>query len=220
MSHAPQNPALFWDRYKPDRDDLSPAPKAESFEWTQYAGHGPGVELLGTPKDALELGAAEGREAAFLAGRGVRVTALDLSPVQVARARRWWSGEPNLDFVESEACAYLSATEEFYDAIYSIWGVVWFANPEELLPLAFERLRPGGIFTFSQGETHSDLYGRQPMYGKGPGGREMTVDRWCFPPEMWADLLKREGFVNVDASCLPAPRGEGLGTLIVQAVKP
>ncbi|MBB1253139.1 class I SAM-dependent methyltransferase [Streptomyces alkaliterrae] len=212
-SHA----SLFWDRYKPDKIRDCPAPEVVGFEWTQYEGHGPGTELLGNPVTALELGPGEGREAAYLARRqGVHVTALDLSRVQVERARRWWAGEPGLDFVHGEACAYLAETELTFDVIYSIWGAVWFTDPEELFPLVFDRLRPGGAFVFSHGEVRGELYGRQPMYGKGPDGRGMTVDRWCYPPEVWADLLKRNGFAVVDATCLAAPV-EGLGTLIVRA---
>ncbi|WP_306190073.1 MULTISPECIES: trans-aconitate 2-methyltransferase [unclassified Streptomyces] len=220
MPNTPHTPVAFWDRYKPDRAGPTPAPEVLAFEWTQYEGHGPGVELLGRPRTALELGAAEGREASWLARRGVRVTALDLSPVQVERARRWWKDVPGLTFVEGEACSYLRDTEDAYDAVFSIWGAVWFTEPDELFPLVAKRLSPGGVFAFSHGETPHHLRGRQPMYGKGPAGRETTVDRWCHPPEAWAELAHRHGFTDVRAECLPAPGEQGPGTIVVRARVP
>ncbi|MGA5810045.1 class I SAM-dependent methyltransferase [Streptomyces cellulosae] len=220
MLRSPQDPAFFWDRYKPDRDERPPAPAPPAFGWTQYEGHGPGAELLGRPRTALELGAAECREASWLAHQGVRVTALDLSPVQVERARRWWKDVPALRIEEGDACSFLRRVGQTYDAIYSIWGAVWFTDPDELFPLVAERLSPGGAFVFSHGETPGHLSGRQPMHGMGPEGREMTVDRWCHPPEKWAGLARAHGFIDVRARCLPAPNGQGLGTIIVEARRP
>ncbi|MDH3038545.1 class I SAM-dependent methyltransferase [Streptomyces sp. TRM75561] len=220
MLRTSHDPVFFWDRYKPDRDGPAPPPEVTAFEWTQCEGHGPGAELLGRPRTALELGAAECREASWLARRGVRVTALDLSPVQVERARRWWKDVPALTIEEGEACSFLRGDDQTYDAVYSIWGAVWFTAPDELFPLVAKRLSPGGVFTFSHGETPQHLTGRQPMYGKGPEGREMTVDRWCHPPETWADIAHKHGFVDVEARCLPAPTGQALGTIIVEARLP
>ncbi|RSO05559.1 hypothetical protein DMH18_30185 [Streptomyces sp. WAC 06783] len=103
MPRAPQTPAEYWDPYKPHRGDgPQPRPDTGRFAWTQYPGHGPGAELLGSPRRALDLGSAEGKEAAHLAERGVRVTGVDLSAVQVARARAWWHDMANLDFVHSD----------------------------------------------------------------------------------------------------------------------
>ncbi|MEU7186896.1 class I SAM-dependent methyltransferase [Streptomyces sp. NPDC045369] len=220
MSRAPQTPGEYWDAYKPYRGGgAQPRPDVGRFEWTQYAGHGPGAELLGSPGRALDLGPAEGREAACLAGRGVRVTGVDLSAVQTARARAWWQDLPGLDFVHGEACSYLSGTTETYDAIYSVWGAVWFTDPGRLLPLVAARLAPGGVFAFSQAEPAPGAYGPQAVRGKWLEGREreLTVTRWQYPPESWAGHLKWAGFDRVDARILPAPDGEGPGTLLVVA---
>lgn len=123
MPHAPLTPAEYWDKYKPYKGEgIQPAPQADRFDWTQYAGYGPGAELLGRPRRALELGPAEGKEAAHLAHQGVEVTGVDFSPVQVERARAWWKDTPGLSFVQGEACAYLASTPAEYDAIYSVWG--------------------------------------------------------------------------------------------------
>ncbi|NLU75991.1 class I SAM-dependent methyltransferase [Streptomyces sp. HNM0575] len=208
----------YWDTYKPHKGDGAPsAPAVDSFEWTQYPGHGPGAALLGRPRTALELGSAEGREAVFLARTGVRVTALDLSPAQTARARLWWEGTPGLSFVNAEACEYLSATDETYDAVYSRWGAVWFTDPERLIPLISRRLNPGGVLALSQAEPIEGFYGPQAMYGNGLSGRRLPVLRWSYSPEMWTDLLKRSGLTEIDASVLPAPDPDNVGTLMVRA---
>ncbi|GCD37826.1 hypothetical protein OEIGOIKO_05635 [Streptomyces chrestomyceticus JCM 4735] len=57
------------------------------------------------------------------------------------------------------------------------------------------------------------------MRGKWLEGREreLTVPRWQYPPQSWADHLKRAGFTHADARVLAAPNGEQLGTLLVVA---
>lgn len=223
MPREPHTPAEYWDTYMPHRGEGDqPAPVADRFEWTQYAGHGPGAEVLGQPRRALDLGPAEGKEAVFLARQGVEVTGVDLSPVQVDRARTWWRGETGVSFVHADVCDHLVSAATVYDAIYSVWGAVWFTDPEVLFPLVAKRLTPRGVFAFSQAEPVPGAYGPQPMRGKWLEGREseLTVLRWQYTPEAWADLLKRHGFTDIDSRVLPAPDGAGLGTLIVRAQGP
>jgi len=223
MPHPPMTPAEYWDRYKPYKGEgIQPAPKVDRFDWTQYHGHGPGAEVLGRPRRALELGPAEGKEAAHLARQGVEVTGIDFSAVQVERARAWWKDTPGLSFVHGEACAYLSSSRREYDAIYSVWGAVWFTDPEDLFPHVFERLAPGGVFAFSQAEPVAGSYGPQQMRGRWLEGREreLTVQRWQYAAESWADVLKRHGFTDIDAQVIKAPEPEKLGTLLVRAHVP
>lgn len=220
MPRAPHTPAEYWDTYMPHRGEGDqPAPVVDRFEWTQYPGHGPGAELLGSPRRALDLGPAEGKEAVFLARQGVEVTGVDLSLVQVERARKWWSGVPGLTFIHADVRDSLTSDTELFDAIYSVWGAVWFTDPEQVFPLVAERLAPGGVFAFSQAEPIPGAYGPQPMRGKWLEGREreLTVLRWQYTPEAWSDLLKRHGFTDVDATVLAAPEAGKLGTLIVRA---
>ncbi|MEU6993214.1 class I SAM-dependent methyltransferase [Streptomyces sp. NPDC046465] len=223
MPHEPTTAAEYWDKYKPHKGEGPQAvPQADRFEWTQYPGHGPGAEILGRPRRALELGPAEGKEAAHLAHRGVDVTAVDLSAVQIERARTFWWETPGLSFVHGEARAFLAADTTAYDAIYSVWGAVWFTDPEDLFPVVATHLTPGGIFAFSQAEPVAGFYGPQQMRGKWLEGREreLTVMRWQFSPEMWADILKRHSFTGVDAHILKAPDPKSLGTLMVRAQAP
>ncbi|MCX4673678.1 class I SAM-dependent methyltransferase [Streptomyces sp. NBC_01381] len=218
MPTAPHTAAEYWDRYLPAHDPNAPAPQPE-FEWTQYGGHGPGAELLGAPRRALDLGPAQGKEAVFLARQGVKVTGVDLSHVQVERARSWWNAEPNVHFVQADACDFLRRDESVYDAVYSVWGALWFTDPDELLPLIFGRLDRGGVLAFSQAMPAASVYGPQAMGGKHLEQAELTVLRWQYPPHTWADLLKRHGFTQVEAYVLDAPDDGKAGTLMVSAVR-
>ncbi|MEU8571224.1 class I SAM-dependent methyltransferase [Streptomyces pathocidini] len=216
-----QNLPEYWGTYRrSDSGEGVCALAAAAFEWTQHPGHGPGVEFLGDPRTALELGSGEAREAAYLARRGVEVTALDFSAPQVERARDQWAGVPGLALVEAEACAFLTGTEASYDAVYSLWGAVWYTDPDELVPLVARRLSPGGVFAFAQAEPIEGYYGPQAMYGNGVAGTKLTVLRWSYTPDMWADILKRNGLTAIDAFVLPGPVPEAVGTLMVRAQAP
>lgn len=212
---APLTPAEYWDKYRPDR----PRPAADRFDWTGLRGDGPGAELLGGPKTALDLGPAEGENAAFLTRAGVQVTAVDFSPVQVDRARAFWADTDGLEFVLAEACAFLDDDARQWDAVYSTWGAVWFTDPECLFPRVLERLAPGGVFAFSHREPAVDEYGAQQMGGAWLEGREdeLTVHRWQYTAEQWAGILKRHGFTDVRADVLPNPVAGSPGTLLVRA---
>jgi SAM-dependent methyltransferase len=212
--------AEYWDKYKPYRGEGDqPRPAAGRFDWTGIPGHGPGAELLGNPHTALDLGPAEGENAAFLARSGTAVTAVDFSPVQVERARGFWADVPGLEFVFADACAFLDGDVRQWDAIYSTWGAVWFTDPEDLFPLVAKRLAPDGVFAFSHREPIVGQYGAQEMGGKWLEGREteLTVYRWQYTAAQWSDILKRHGFTNVRAELLAHPDPKELGTLIIQA---
>ncbi|MFD9423819.1 MULTISPECIES: hypothetical protein [unclassified Streptomyces] len=57
------------------------------------------------------------------------------------------------------------------------------------------------------------------MGGKWLEGREtdLTVLRWQYDPEQWADILKQHGFTTVHTEVLPNPDRAALGTLLVTA---
>ncbi len=215
---APTTAPQYWDKYRPGRT----RPYANRFDWTGLADDGPGAEILGAPKSVLDLGPAEGENAAFLARAGARVTAVDFSAVQVGRARGFWSDLFNLEFVHADACAFLDQDGRLFDAIYSTWGAVWFTDPDELFPRIAKRLAPGGVFAFSHREPSPGQYGAQQMGGAWLEGREdeLIVLRWQHTPEQWSDLLKRHGFTDVRARVIPSPERGALGTLPVTANAP
>ncbi|MEU2558399.1 methyltransferase domain-containing protein [Streptomyces longispororuber] len=64
--------------------------------------------------------------------------------------------------MHADAVEYLSCTPTVFDAVYSVWGAVWFTDPDRLLPLIARRLAPGGVLAFA----HLGL----------PGGRQLLIE--------------------------------------------
>jgi SAM-dependent methyltransferase len=206
----------LWDAFAESVKETADRGEPE-FRWTQYQGHGPGVEVLGGPGKALELGFGTGRALGFLVGRGVDVTGVDLSPVATAAVRQRW-GPHGAEVVCGEVLEHLAAAGGVYDAVYSIFGAVWFTDPVRLLPLVRRRLRPGGVLAFSQPPAIPGAYGPQGMYKGGFAGPAMFVYRYSYTPRKWASLLRKAGFADVEVQVLEAPVPGHIGTLIARAV--
>lgn len=205
----------LWDTYARSTED-NVFNREPSFCWTQYVDHGPGPELLGTPKTVLEIGCGTGRAAAHLTLQGVRVTGLDMSPVMVAQITERW-GPTGTEFVCAEVLDYLRERTETYDAVYSIFGAVWFTDPAKLLPLIAERLNAGGVLVFSHPPAIPGAYGPQGMYKGGFAGKAMFTYRYSYTPRKWENLLLRAGFREAGARVLDAPTPGHIGTLLVRA---
>lgn len=208
----------YWDDYAANATvETAEEALTNAFGWTQYASHGPGGELLGSPHTALELGSGRGNAVAALAINGVDATGIDLSPAQTEAANTSWSHLANAHFVEGDALDYLASVARQWDAIYSIWGALWFIDPKRLLPLVHDRLAPDGVLVFSHAPAVPGAYGIQGLYANGFKGRAVCIYRWAYEPEAWADMLRQHGFVHVNARIEAAPEVGNVGTLIVQA---
>lgn len=189
---------------------------APVLNWTQYTGHGPGAELLGDPGAVLEIGCGTGRALAYLAERGVRATGVDMSPVMVDAVRDRWGDRAS--FHCAEVLEFLGDHEERYDAVYSIFGAVWFTDPARLLPLVGRVLRPGGRLVFSHPPAIPGAYGPQGMYKGGFAGRAQFLYRYSYTARKWENLLLRAGFSVAEVRVLDAPEPGHIGTLIGRAV--
>ncbi|MFC0847733.1 class I SAM-dependent DNA methyltransferase [Streptomyces noboritoensis] len=205
----------LWDSFAQSTKDKV-FDSAPVFCWTQYSGHGPGPELLGSPTTVLEIGCGTGRAIAYLAQQGVQATGVDLSPVMVANTTERW-GPLGARFICAEVLDHLSTSTDTYDAIYSIFGAVWFTDPARLLPLVAERLNPGGVLAFSHPPAIPGAYGPQGMYKGGFAGKAMYTYRYSYTPRKWHNLLVAAGFTNIDATIVDAPEPGHIGTLIVRA---
>lgn len=215
--------AIAWDAYarqRPERRPTNARGETTWFNWTQYPDHGPGVELLGLPPGGrvLDLGCGKGGNAAHLARLGMDAIGADVSVAQLQAARERWGSLPGLSLVRADAASYLRSADPF-DAVYSVYGAVWFTDPAVLLPAVRKRLRPGGTLVFSQRPPVEGCYGCQASYiPRGPDEDPLVVKRWDHEPGVWEALLGRYGYVDVRTQVLPAPPGpRTVGTLIVQA---
>lgn len=208
----------YWDNYAAGVATETPEEALKNaFGWTQYEGHGPGDELLGEPLTTLELGGGRGNAVAALAIKGVDATGIDISPAQVKDAQARWGHLPNARFLEGNVLEFLAGANERWEAIYSIWGALWFTDPQALLPAIHDRLIPGGKLVFAHAPAVPGSYGIQGMYGNGFKGRQVWIYRWAYEPHTWADLLHQHAFVDVHARVEPAPQSDNVGTLIVEA---
>jgi SAM-dependent methyltransferase len=102
------------------------------------------IELVkqGTVLRVADLGCGPGRVAAFMAGRGLDVVGVDLSPAMITIARET---HPHIAFVEGRLDALPIGTGELAGAVY--WYSIIYTPPEHLTE-AFAELarvvRPGG----------------------------------------------------------------------------
>ncbi|MER6953276.1 class I SAM-dependent methyltransferase [Streptomyces sp. NPDC000618] len=216
--------AIAWDTYsrqRPERRPTNARGETTWFNWTQYADHGPGVELLDLPAGGrvLDLGCGKGGNAAHLAALGMDAVGVDISPVQLSAAEERWGDTPGLELRHADALAYLREDGADFDAVYSVYGVVWFTDPAALLPLVRARLRPGGTLAFSQRPPVEGCYGRQASYIPRGGDEDpLVVKRWDYEPDAWEELLKEHGYMDTRATVVSAPSGDRkVGALIVQA---
>ena len=98
--------------------------------------------------DAIELGCGTGYVAGWMARRGARVTAIDLSEAQLATARRLAQRHgARITFLEGNAEATGLPDAAFDFAISEYSAAIW-CPPEVWLREAWRLLRPGGRLVF------------------------------------------------------------------------
>lgn len=160
--------------------------------------------------DVLDIGCGNGIPIArHLTAAGHRVTGADLSPVQIARARRL---VPGATFLETDA-ARLELPARSLDAVVSFYALIHMPQDDQrrLLGRIATWLRPGGWFVATVGhrawtgtEDHW-LGGSAPMWWSHPDAAEYR--RWLVDAGFAVD---HEDFV---------PEGSG-GHALFRAVTP
>ncbi|WP_338495527.1 class I SAM-dependent methyltransferase [Streptomyces sp. SJL17-4] len=102
-----------WGAARPGRKERNAAGASTWFNWTQWPDHGPDEKVLGDVSGArvLDLGCGNGGNLAHLVALGAEATGVDISPVQVAKAREH---RLHLDVRQQTAEEFLAAgTHEF-----------------------------------------------------------------------------------------------------------
>ncbi|WP_432075220.1 class I SAM-dependent methyltransferase [Streptomyces wuyuanensis] len=203
--------AESWDRYavgsKPRRT-VNATGDTTWLNWTQYADHGPNESVLGPVAGSrvLELGSGSGSNLAHLATLGATGLGVDVAPAREAAARERWGSLPNLEFRTAEATAFLNETNETFDVVLSIFGAVWFVDPNTLLPLVRSRMALGGILAFSHLAPGSQ--------GRAPAKAGLRHDH---SPDEWRRILAGYGFSDVRVSLIDPPEGMTVDTMLVRA---
>ncbi|MGM9445004.1 class I SAM-dependent methyltransferase [Streptomyces murinus] len=200
------------------------------MEWTTRPGQGPGADVLGPDlrgKRLLELGCGPGHNAAHLTTRhGAHVTGVDLVGLQVRRARSHYGRLNNLTFVAGHALHYLQASDEHFDAVYSVFGAIGLVAPELLLPAIAQHLKPGRTLAFSV--PHPQRGGLRPTtddrprrdYVTLPDRSQLPIARWEFATGSWEQHLSQAGFWLTSAQEFHDHRmGHWPTTLLIRARK-
>jgi SAM-dependent methyltransferase len=167
--------------------------------------------------DVVELGCGTAYVSAWLARRGARPVGVDVTPAQLATARRC-QDETRIRFPLVEASAEdVPLPSGSFDLVISEYGAVIWCDPHKWIPEAHRLLRPGGRLWFLRNSTVSILCApdddgkptdrlRRPQRGLGrlewPG--EVGVE-WQLPHGELFGLLRRTGFDVLDLVELYAP---------------
>jgi 8-oxo-dGTP pyrophosphatase MutT (NUDIX family) len=174
-------------------------PELDRWDWG-IPGTGPGSEVFGDVAGLriLDLGSGLGRHAAHLVARGADVTAVDASPAQHQRAATRYPDTPGLRLVCADAVAHLRAADP-YDLIYSVCSVPYL-DPNRLLPVLANGLKPGGRLLFSALHTNSNGTGpskeavpRPEVLRLPDTTDDHPVDMWVLTPQLWEELLVQHG---------------------------
>lgn len=181
------------------------------LNWSQYPDHGPDESVLGPVrgKRVVELGSGAGANLAHLATLGAHCVGIDVAPSRTETARRTWTDLPNLEFHTADAADHLASAPSTYDVVYSIFGAVWFTDPEVLLPLIRDSLTAGGVLAFSHLPAGDD-----------PPPRDRLITRYELPVPRWEHLLGASGFADVASQIVAAPTPSKPGTLLIRATRP
>ena len=168
--------------------------------------------------DVVELGCGTAYVSAWLARRGARPVGVDVTPAQLATARRL-QAEHGLDFPLLEASAEdVPLPPESFDLAVSEYGASIWCDPHHWLPEAHRLLRPGGRLWFLRNSTLVMLCSpdegvaqeslQRPQRGLGrvewPGAPGVE---WHLPHGELFRLLRRTGFDVVDLVELYPPEG-------------
>jgi SAM-dependent methyltransferase len=159
--------------------------------------------------DVVELGCGTAYVSAWLARRGARPVGVDVTPAQLATARRC-QREFGLEFQLVEASAEnVPLASASFDLAVSEYGASIWCDPHRWIPEAHRLLRPGGRLWFLRNSPLSVLCAtaegppaaslQRPQRGLGrmewPG--EDCVE-WQLPHGELFRLLRRTGFDVVD----------------------
>jgi SAM-dependent methyltransferase len=159
--------------------------------------------------DVVELGCGTAYVSAWLARRGARPIGVDVTPAQLATARRCQI-EFGLDFPLIEASAEsVPLPSGSFDLAVSEYGASIWCDPHAWLPEAYRLLRPGGRLWFlrnsplailcfpDEGPPTETLQRPQRGLGRVEWPGETGVE-WQLPHGELFRLLRRTGFDVVD----------------------
>jgi len=168
-------------------------------------------------KDVLEFGCGAARWSIALAQQGAHPVGLDVSPRQLAHARRLMS-EAGVSFSLVEASAEaVPLPDASFDIVFCDWGAMTFTDPAQSVPEASRLLRPGGLFAFAtatplvivcqdQATDTTERWLVNDYFGMRRIEWEDTVE-FQLPYGDWIRLFRRHGLLVEDLIEIQPPAG-------------
>lgn len=191
--------------------------RRDEITWGIWRAREDELQLLGdvAGKDVVELGCGTAYFSAWLAGRGARPVGVDVTPAQLATARRLMA-ETGVEFplVEADA-AETGLPSESFDLALSEYGASIWVDPDRWIPEAARLLRPGGELVFLRSSTLVILCSpddgaaqealQRPQFGMRrfewpEGGVEYHLGHGD-----WIRVLRKSGFEVLDLVEIQAP---------------
>lgn len=214
-SHAPTDPTQPDERYSQATWDDRYA--ASDRVWSGNPNAQLVTEVTGlAPGDALDVGAGEGGDAVWLAGQGWQVTALDVSPVALAKVRANADASGVGDRVAPRQHDLMSGEPlpGTYDLVTAHFWHPPVARRGEIASVLGAAVRPGGTLLVV-GHHPGDVEGRDDPHGHA---------ELAYTPEQVAALLPESDWdlVVVESRTRPTTRSEGPAVLtdsVVRAVR-
>lgn len=129
---------------------------------------------LGAPGRALDLAAGDGRNAIYLAERGWRVTAVDISPLGLGIGQRVGPAAATIEWIIADLDDYAPDPEAF-DLVVCFR----FLDRQRLPALVERALRPGGLLV---AETYNQREAERP-------GSHLKNPAYWLQPDEWPRLF-------------------------------
>jgi SAM-dependent methyltransferase len=204
---AAKNAALWTETNREHTDDSASVNWAlDQISWGIWAIDETELNVLPDVNglDVVELGCGTAYFSAWLAKRGARPVGVDITPAQLATARRLMA-ETGIEFplVEADA-AVTGLPSESFDLVLSEYGASIWVDPYRWIPEAARLLRPDGLLVFLRNSTLVILCSpdevpasetlQRPQFGMRrfewpEGGVEFHL-----PHGEWIDVLRANGF--------------------------
>jgi SAM-dependent methyltransferase len=154
--------------------------------------------------DIVELGCGTAYFSAWLAKRGARPVGVDITPAQLATARRMME-KTGIEFPLVEADAgETGLPSASFDIVHSEYGASIWVDPYRWIPEAARLLRPGGRLIFLRNSTLAILCATSTGTSETLQLPQFGMHRYEWPGEPgvefhlghgdWIDLLRANGF--------------------------
>src|SRR5579862_693592 len=149
--------AELWTTYNGEYTDANAAVNwaLDDISWGIWGIDESELNVLGDVSglDVVELGCGTAYFSAWLAKRGARPTGVDITPAQLATARRLMA-ETGIEFplIEADA-AQTGLPDACADLVVSEYGASIWVDPYRWVPEAARLLRPGGRLVFLRNST-------------------------------------------------------------------